>query len=274
MSEAHSIDPARQPLTIELLAGQLAACGLSAGQTVLAHTRMSALGWIAGGAAALIHALLHVLTPQGTLMMPTFSADNSDPANWSNPPVPQHWWPVIRAHMPAYDPDTTPTWGMGRVPELFRRWPGAVRSAHPVLSFTALGPRAAWLTGGHTSLERPLDDDSPLGRLYAADGHVLLLGVDHSHNTSLHLAEYRARIPHTTTDDGCAMRIDGQRQWVSYKAFAWDDSDFAALGAAFEAQTGLLPGHAGTADVRLMRQRPLVDFGVGWLEQHRTPAGG
>lgn len=51
MSEAQTIDPARQPLTIDALAGQLAACGLSAGQTVLAHTRMSAFGWIAGGAA-------------------------------------------------------------------------------------------------------------------------------------------------------------------------------------------------------------------------------
>jgi len=43
-----------------------------------------------------------------------------------------------------------------------------------------------------------LDDpreNSPLARVYDRDGDVLLLGVGHDSNTSLHLAEHRADFP-------------------------------------------------------------------------------
>ncbi|HEX2619742.1 MAG TPA: AAC(3) family N-acetyltransferase, partial [Phototrophicaceae bacterium] len=79
MSESDLIRPDVLPLTVDSMAEQFAACGLAAGQTVLVHTRMSALGWVAGGGTAVIHALLRVLTPSGTLMMPCFSPGTTDP---------------------------------------------------------------------------------------------------------------------------------------------------------------------------------------------------
>ncbi len=273
MAEADVIDPNALPLTIESLSEQFAACGLAAGQTVLVHTRMSALGWIAGSAAALIQALLDVLTPSGTLMMPAFSPDHSDPANWSSPPVPEHWWPIIRQHMPAFDPRTTPTWGLGKVPEVFRGWPGVIRSANPDASFAAIGPNAEFLTANHTELVELFGETSPVARLYALGGYIFLLGPDHGNNTSLHLAEFRANIPRVYYQEGTAMHVDGVRQWVSYQARGWDDSDFAVLGDAYEAAHNIPRGRVGKAEVRFMRQRPLIDFAVGWLEQHRGTPG-
>jgi aminoglycoside 3-N-acetyltransferase len=258
------------PLTVEKLVEQFAACGLAAGQTVIVHTRMSALGWIAGGAAAIIHALLRVLTLTGTLMMPAFSPDNTDPANWVNPPVPEHWWQIIRDHTPAYDPHTTPTWGVGAVPELFRTFPGVMRSAHPEASFAACGPQAKHLLANHNKLDRIFDDDSPIGKLYALDGYVLLLGIDHSKNTSLHLAEYRANFPKQYKHEGVAMFVNGERRWVEFEMQDIDDGDFTQIGSDYETLHGITSCRVGRAEARFLRQRPLVDFAVQWMEQHRN----
>ncbi len=268
--EAATIDADALPLTVESLAEQFAALGLAEGLTVLVHTRMSALGWVAGGPVAIIQALRRVLGPRGTLMMPAHTSNNSDPANWSNPPVPEAWWPIIRAHMPPYDPAVTPTWGVGQVAELFRTMPGVIRSANPINSFAACGPLADFLTTGHVSLVDSLGEDSPLARLYDVDGTILLLGPTHANNTSLHLAETRAHIPRPTVHDGAAVLVNGERRWIAFEGVDMDSSDFNTIGDRYEAEHSLTRGRVGRAEVRLLRQRPLVDYAVKWMEKNRT----
>ena len=227
------------------------------------------MGWIAGGAEAVIYALLRVLTPTGTLMMPTHTTNNTDPARWQHPPVPESWWPIIREHTPAYHPATTPTREMGAVAELFRTWPGAMRSAHPIGSFAALGPKAAYLTGDHR-LEDEFGETSPIGRLYELDGYVMLIGVDHRNNTSLHMAEWRAHWPDKPfLMEGTAMFVEGVRQWVTYETLDFYSEDFPAIGDAYEAERHLPRHRVGQAEVRFMKQRPLVDFAVEWIERNR-----
>lgn len=131
------------------------------------------------GGVAVVEALLSVLAPGGTLVVPTHTSDLSDPAGWSNPPVPESWWPTIRATMPAFRPAVSPSRAMGAIPEVVRSWPGAWRSDHPHVSFAALGPDAAAVTGGHR-LADGLGEGSPLARLYELDAAVLLLGVGHA----------------------------------------------------------------------------------------------
>ncbi len=270
MPEADTIYEDAQPLTVESLAEQFAVCGLAAGQTVLVHTAMSKIGWIAGGAEAVIQALLRVLTPSGTLMMPTFTTGNTDPARWQHPPVPESWWPVIREQMPGFNPATTPTRDMSAVAELFRTWPGAVRSAHPIGSLAAWGANAAYLTGDHR-LDGEYGDTSPIGRLYELDGYVMLVGVGHGNNSSLHLAEWRANWPGKPFfQEGTAMYVNGVRQWVTFDSLDFNDGDFAAIGDAYEAEHAIQRAHVGRAEVRFMKQRPLVDFAVQWMEHNRS----
>jgi aminoglycoside 3-N-acetyltransferase len=269
MPKADTIDNHALPLTFDSLVEQLAACGLAAGQTVLVHSALSRLGWVVGGAVTVNQALLHLLGDDGTLMMPTHTTGNTDPANWRNPPAPESWWQTIRDHMPAYDPAITPTRVMGQIPEVFRTMPNVRRSNHPVASFAARGKHAAALTADHP-LTPMLGDGSPIGRLYDLDGYVLLLGVTHENNTSLHLAEYRADFTKKYVDDGTAMRVDGQRQWVPFRMLALNDEDFEPIGAAYEAAFNLPVHRVGKANVRLLRQRPLVDFAVEWMNKHRT----
>ncbi len=269
MPEATAIAATNLPLTVDSLTEQFSACGLRAGQTVLVHSRMSKLGWIAGGQVAVIQALLRVLGDSGTLMMPTHTSGNTDPARWRHPPVPDEWVPVIREHMPAFDPLISPTREMGVIPELFRTWPGVVRSNHPVGSFAAIGPNAAYLTDDHQLLDM-FGETSPIGKLYELDGYVLLLGVDHENDTSLHLAENRATWANKTyIPEGTAILVDGVRQWVEFDMLQIDNDDFNLIGTAYEHQIGLQHGKVGEATVRFFRQRPLIDFAVEWMQHNR-----
>ncbi len=269
MSEFSVIAATPTPLTVESLAEQFAACGMAAGQTVVVHSSMSKLGYVVGGAQAVILALVQVLTPEGTLVMPTHTSENTDPGHWQAPPVPESWWPVIREHTPAFNPQTSPTWFMGRIPELFRTWPGAIRSSHPITSFAALGKQAAYITEAHP-LEDEFGDESPLGKVYALDGYVLLLGVGHDNNTSLHVAECRANFPNKPIlRDGTAMLVNGRREWVYFDRMEPSTDDFVALGTAYETAHSIPLHKVGTADTRFMRQRSLVDFAVHWMETNR-----
>ncbi len=237
---------------------------------MLVHMAMSKLGWVIGGAEAVILALLAAVGESGTIMMPTISNDNGEPSEWQHPPVPEAWWQLIRDHTPAYDPLITPTKNMGAVAELFRTYPGTIRSSHPAFSMAARGPNAEVLTADH-DLEADTGDRSPVGRLYELDGYVLLLGVEHWNNTSLHLAEYRADWPGKfTVPSGSAMYVNGKREWVSYTAQGTYGDDFGEVGAAFDAAHQIEVHQIHEAPVRFFRQRLVVDFAIQWMEQHRT----
>ncbi len=258
------------PVTPASMAGDLRALGVQPGMLLNVHSALSRLGWVVGGAQAVIQSLLDVLGEAGTLMMPSHSAQLSDPANWQNPPAPEAWWATIRAQMPAYHPQQTPTRNMGVIAETFRTWPGALRSGHPQTSHAALGPLADEIVAGH-----PLDcffgEASPMGRLYALDGWVLLLGVGHGNNTVLHLAEDRAEFPGKTRHrEGAPVLAGGRRRWQDFRPLKVSDHDFQEVGAAFAATGRQAEGPVGGATALLMRAREVVDFATPWFAKHRS----
>jgi aminoglycoside 3-N-acetyltransferase len=266
--EVNAVDPAVTPRTRESLAHDLGALGLAPGMTVIVHSSLRSLGWVCGGSVAVIQALIDVVTPEGTIVMPTQTADNSDPEPWKAPPVPETWWQIIRDHMPAFDPELTPTRSMGRIVETFRTWPGARRSNHPQCSFAAWGRHAAVIIADH-SLAFKLGEGSPLRRMYDLGGSVLLLGVGHDSNTSLHLAEYRAHGAPVTTESA-ALLEHGQRVWRSFPDIELDSDQFPALASDYVAQGGAeRTGLVGSAQAILVPQRPLIDYGVDWLNRQR-----
>lgn len=268
MNEWDVIQQSPSPRTRESLTLDLRRLGLEVGTTVLIHSSLSSLGWVCGGAEAVVASLMDVVTATGTLVMPSHTTQKSDPANWRNPPVPSEWWQVIRDTMPPFDPRLSVTFGMGQIIEVFRRWPDVIRSSHPQVSFAAWGTHAQHLVSEH-SLDFSLGERSPLARIYDLDGWVMLLGVGHMSNTSFHLAEYR--VPHVPQVTNRAPVLEaGQSVWRTYQDIDMDEGCFAQLGAAFERVSDVQIGQVGSAQARLFRQRAAVDFAIGWLIDQRA----
>lgn len=243
--------------------------GLSKGDTVIVHTSLKAMGYVCGDAQTVIEALIDVVGSDGTIIMPTQSWKNLDPEEGVHWDVDKKDWNLIRKNWPAYDKDITPTNTMGATAEMFRKWPGAMRSEHPARSFAALGKHAQEIISNH-SLENIFGDGSPLSKIYDLHGKVLLLGVAYDKNTSLHLADARASylskhdyIAHS------AIMENGKRVWKEYKTLFVDGEDFNEIGAAFEKTHNVAKAMIGDGLVRLIDQIELVDFAVDWIEQNR-----
>lgn len=251
------------PRTRQSLAADLAVLGLQPGSTVIVHSSLRSLGWVVGGAVTFIHSLMDAVTENGTIVMPTQSTDYTDPAGWRHPPVPEAWHDGIRASMPPFDPARTPTRRMGTVPELFRTWPGVLRSNHPSGSFAAWGRHAAQVTERHGP--QRIGEESPMAELYRLDGLVLLAGVGFERNTSFHLAEYRVKST-KYVDELMPLVMDGSVEWTVVREieFAGDET-LKRIGADFEASGAVGSGNVGSAQCRLFRARTAVDFAQEWL---------
>src|SRR4030066_2215824 len=271
MSEKEVISKSKSPQTIETLIRDLKNIGVKEGKVLLVHSSLSSIGGVSGGAVAVILALEEALGKRGTLVMTAFSGDISDPSKWVNPPVPENWCDTVKETMPVFDPDLTPTRGVRKIVEVFRKQKGAYRSNHPQVSFTARGRYAKYITGTH-GLENALGEGSPLAKIYKLGGYVLLLGVGYSNCTSLHLAEYRADYPSKTEEVcGAPLMVSGKRKWVDLKDVTPVTDDFENLGSEFikNKEADIRTGYVGQARSQLFSQKDLVDFAANWMERNR-----
>lgn len=258
-----------RPWTTDDLVADLHRLGVGEGDVLVVHSSLRAIGFVAGGPQAVIDALLEAIGPTGTLTMPAHTSERSDPAGWEAPPVPEHWWPVIREHTPPFDRYATPPERIGVLPIALLLRRDTRRSAHPQLSHMAHGAAAERVIEPH-ELDEGFGERSPLGRLYDLEAKVVLIGVGHESNTSLHLAEVRSSWPSKqTVHEGSRVLVDGVPQWAVFIETDHDTDDFPAVGGAFEATGGVRSGRFGSAAAKAMRMRELVDFATEWFGSHR-----
>lgn len=248
---------------------------------VLAHVRMSAIGWVVGGAPTIIEALLETVGPGGTVVTLTGWEDR--------PPYHQQGWPAeMRAAYergcPPFDPVLSRSErSLGRFAETVRTWPSAQRSRHPVGSFAAVGAQAVSVVGGQ-DIDQGYGVGSPLERLVEADGLVLLLGAPLDSTTVLHYAEYLAKVPNKRWHEYHMPIVeDGDRRWrrireldSSLGAFPYEQLEFSVDAFEMIVREALATGigvsaTVGAAPAHLIPGARLVDCAVAWMEKQFAP---
>ncbi|MFC6063360.1 aminoglycoside 3-N-acetyltransferase [Streptomyces ochraceiscleroticus] len=284
MDELALLERSGGPVTRGRLARDLTALGLADGDHVMFHTELSALGYVAGGPQTVIGALREVVGERGTLMV-TCGWNDAPPYDFTD--WPRAWQDALRAEHPAYDPELSEAdHANGRLPEALRRMAGAVRSRHPDASFAALGAAAKELMADHP-WDGPHGPGSPLARLVARGGRVLLLGAPLDSLTLLHHAEALADAPgkrFVTYEQ--PVVVDGERVW---RRFHDIDSENGAFDYSAVVPEGQWPfevivrdmlaaglgrsGRVGAARSHLFDAGDVVDFGVAWIEDQLGAAG-
>lgn len=252
------------------LTADLAKLGLPKDRDLLVHTSMKQIGWIRGGARTLASAIFAVTGASCTLVVPTHTTIHSPTSRAVEIAIDKLSDSETERYLqelPGFDPDDLSS-EMGLLADHVLRRFDAVRSDHPLVSFAAVGPRAAQLMAGHR-LETHLGENSPLGALYAADASILLLGVGYDACSALHLAEYRLKKPKPPHSYTCYVVEAGQRVQKEFTAIHLDDSDFKALGKELEVGIGVPRHTVGDATARLLSMRAAVDFAVDWMNHSR-----
>jgi aminoglycoside 3-N-acetyltransferase len=238
-----AMEPA--PVSVQDMTQQLRELGVASGGVLLMHCAFSRVKPVEHGPGGLITALQTAIGPGGTLVMPSMTDDDDQ----------------------SFDPHTTPCRHLGIVANTFWQLPEVLRSDSPH-AFAARGPDAARITAP-SPLDVPHGLDSPVGRVYELDGQVLLLGVNHDDNTTIHLAESLAGVRYRRAKHVTVLK-DGQITRVEYGEIDHCCQNFLLVDAWLEAEKLQRWGKVGHAEARLIRSRDIVRVVVKQLQRDET----
>jgi aminoglycoside N3'-acetyltransferase len=259
--------------SVEHLAADLRRLGVTAGDLLMVHASLRAVGPVDGGADGVIDALEAAVGPGGTLLMTLGARDDW---GWVNE-RPEADRPNLLRDAEPFDCVATPADpDVGVLAEVFRTRPRTRVSDHPEGRFAASGQLADSL------LENaPWDDyygpGSPLERFVQAHGRVLRLGADLDTLTVLHYAEYLAPVPskrrvrrHRVVGghDGPELRVveclDDNDGIVDHPG----EDYFAVILRAYLTTGKAVQGVVGRARSELIDAADVVEFGMAWMAEH------
>jgi aminoglycoside N3'-acetyltransferase len=216
------------------LADQLHALGVRRGGVLLVHMSYRSVRPVEDGPAGVIEAVRTAVGREGTIVMPSWGDDDDRP----------------------FEPHRTPaSASLGATADMFWQLSETRRGAHP-FAFAALGPQAEAITADPLPLP-PHRLESPVGRVYELDGQVLLLGVGHDANTTIHLAEVLANVPYRVPKH-CTIVRDGHPVRVGYSENDHCCQRFALADQWLRARNLQQEGRVGRAEARIIRSQDVV----------------
>lgn len=254
------------------LRADLARLGVQAGDSLMIHAALSRIGRLLGGPDALIDAALDAVGISGTILAYTDWDAGYEDLLGDDGRVPAEW----RGHVPPFDTAASRAIrDNGVLPEFLRTRPGASRSGNPGASVAALGAKAEWFTADHP-LDYGYGAGSPLAKLVATGGKVLLLGAPLDTMTLLHHAEHLAKIPGKrikrcevpfASADGTIWRMVEEFDTSDPVVPGLPDDYFATIVSEFLASGQGRTGTIGNAQSTLVDTAAITAFAVSWLEE-------
>jgi len=208
---------------------------LKKGDHIIVHSALSSLGEVVRGADTLIDAIIEVVGPEGTIIVPTFGSSDK-----------------------VFNPKKSST-NLGIIAQTLWQRPNAVRSRHPLASVAAIGAKADWLIEGHENKSLAHGEETPYTKLAEINGKILLLGVDQDRNTCLHCAEEIAQLPYLRTARG--KYVDRNRKIVkkNWKYFPGPHRNFIALQQWFEKKGFVKKIRLGNSVMQVIAVKELLE---------------
>lgn len=196
-----------QVITRQHLINNLLQAGLKSGDSVMVHSSLSKIGYVEGGAATVVDALLEVVGSTGNLLMPAFAHSTFSKYYLDSNPV--------------FDINNSPS-KAGAITEDFRKRKSTLRSFHPTDSVCASGPLADYFTNSHFGQLTPYNQFSPYFKLAMQQGKILNIGVPlNTSCTNLHTLEdavdFKFPIYHAQIFEARMIDIDGREQRMKTK---------------------------------------------------------
>jgi aminoglycoside 3-N-acetyltransferase len=246
---------------------------VAAGDTVMLHASVRAVGEVAGDADAIHLALKSALTPEGTLMMYASCPRFYDEVGRGNLTMEQER--ELREKLPTFDPLTARSdRENGILVEFLRTFPGSVVNHH-VARFVCWGKQTEYLFASQP-WNYTFGADSALERFLLLDGKIILLGSDHDAVTFLHYAEHIADIPEKRVARyQVPVMENGCRVWRAMEEFdtsgdgahaVWPDRFFAKIVDSLLVKTENNGALVGNAMTQILNARELLDFALPVME--------
>lgn len=248
------------------LARGLRALDLAAGDTVMLHASVRAVGEVAGGPDEIHLAIKDVVGADGTLMMYASCPQYVDDVGRGNLTAAQE--AEVIEKLPAFDALTARSArDNGALVEMLRTYPGSRVNLHPA-RFVVWGKQGDYLLS-RQPWNYAFGHDSALERFVELDGKILLLGSDHDTVTFLHYAEHILDIPGKRVARFKVPVLErGKRVWRDMEEFNtasdgvhsnWPDRYFATLVDAHLAESSNRGGFVGSASSYLLSARALLN---------------
>lgn len=206
--------------------------GVCKGDILLIHTSMHKLGHVIGGAQTLVDALLEVVGDNGTIVAPYQRTLNTYPYDWCYPALDFDEIKDYHQNFPAYDKFASVDYKMGRMVENMRLRKQAVISDHPIDALIAIGHFANYICNYHP-LDFSLGIQSPLFKLLQVKAKTLLIGVDYTSSTIMHLGEYCSETLPIIVESPM-LKINKQNTRYRFLDYDLNSDEFNYIGNAME----------------------------------------